>query len=80
MSTNATRTAPELGYNGHTAVLLRYPNGERALWVTDEYLAGKSDTPRWTLNDINTSVDVTPDDDINAIIASWESAVEWDAD
>lgn len=79
-----TVTVSDLEFNGYTAVLVRYPSaygpgpGEHALWITDEYLAGKSDTPgTYTLNDINTSTPFGADEDIDAAIRDWKLAVEW---
>lgn len=74
-------TAATLNYNGYTAVLLRYPDGQVALWVEDEHLSGRSDTPgTYSLNDINTGVPLGADEDIDALIAEWKRNVEWDAD
>lgn len=55
--------------------------GGRALWVRDEYLAGKADTPgTYTLNDVNSSEPLRPDDDLDTLIDEWKEAVEWEED
>lgn len=71
-------TAKDLSYNGDSAVLLSYDDGQRALWVTDEYLAGRADEPgSYTLNDVNTSVPLGADEDIDAAVEDWKYNVEW---
>lgn len=73
-------TAPELTYNGYASALLRYDNGERALWVRDDYCAGTSDTPgTYSLNDVNNRIPLEPDEDLAPIIEEWKLAVGWDA-
>ena len=70
--------ARDLHYNGSSAVLLRYEDGQPALWVTDEYLAGKSDKPgTYSLNDINFGEPLGADEDVDAAVAAWQAAVEW---
>lgn len=79
------RRAADLQYNGYVSVLLRYPSaygdgpGEVALWVRDDYAAGKSDTPGvYSLHDINSGVPLDGDDDIDWLVAGWKNAVGWD--
>lgn len=76
METTNTRTINDLTFNGDAAVLLSYANGERALWVIDEYLAGGAGG--YSLNDISSKVGIGPFDDIDGLIADWKAAVEWD--
>lgn len=72
-------TAKDLEYNGYTSVLLRYENGEQALWVRDDYLANRSDTPgTYSLCDTNLSVPLGSDEDIDEVQAEWAKAVEWE--
>lgn len=73
-------TASDLTFNGYSSTLVRYDNGEAALWVTDEYLAGRSDERGvYTLNDTNESVPLDPSEDIDAAVAAWKAAVDWEA-
>ena len=72
-------TVKDLSFNGYNAVLVSYDDGQRALWVRDEYLADKSDTEgTYTLNDINTSIPLGIDEDLDQITADWKRAVEWE--
>jgi hypothetical protein len=71
-------TVRDLTYNGYTAVLLRYEDGQPALWVQDEYLAGNSDVPAWTFNDINEKLPVDPDENLVLLVDWWKAAVGWD--
>lgn len=72
-------TVYDLDYNGYTSVLLRYANGEQALWIRDEYMAGHTDQPHtYTINDVNESIPFGDDEDIDAAIDGWKRAVEWD--
>lgn len=72
----------DLDWNGYNAVLLRYEDGQQALWVTDEYLAGEVDDSlspqRFTLNDINSGVTIEPGEDIHDLVLAWQRAVEWE--
>ena len=79
------RRAADLQYSGYASVLLRYPSaysegpGEVALWVRDDYAAGKSATPGvYSLHDINSGVPLADDDDIDRLVAGWRNAVGWD--
>lgn len=72
-------TPRTLSYNGYTSVLLRYNDGQPALWVTDEYLSGRADAPgTYTLNDINTGDTIDGDEDLDDAITEWKRCVDWD--
>lgn len=76
----ATTTTPRtITYNGYTHVLVRHQNGEQALWVQDEYIAGNSDAEgTYSLRDDNATVEINGDDDLDETTAQWKQAVEWD--
>jgi len=74
------RTATTIEYNGYTSVLLRYDDGQQALWVQDDYLAGKAAAPGvYSLNDVNWGNPLDPGEEIDVLIAEWQQAVEWDS-
>lgn len=77
--TTMTTTIRDLDFSGgESAPLVRYPDRQPALWVTDEYLAGVVETPgTYTLNDVNTSIPLFPDEDIDNIVEGWKAAVSW---
>ena len=69
----------ELRMNGYTATLVAHDNGERALWICDEYLAGRSDVEgRFTLNDNSERVPIDANEDVDKAISEWKEAVGWD--
>jgi hypothetical protein len=74
------KTIHDLDFRNGIALLLQYRNGERALWVSDEMLAGNSDTPCWTLNDINEKAPIAEDEDVDVALELWKAAVEWEED
>lgn len=75
----APNTVKNLSFNGYTVVLLRYLDGQPALWVRDEYLAGRSEAEGiYTLNDINESSPLGADEDLDEVVAAWKQAVGWD--
>lgn len=80
------RLPADLQFNGYASVLLRYPSaygdgpGEVALWVRDDYAAGKADAPGvYSLCDNNLCVPLAADDDIDWLLAGWKNAVGWDS-
>jgi len=78
------RTIKDLDWNEYVSPLVHYNDGVRALWVTDEYLAGKIDdansAERYTLNDENDGTTISAEEDIDWIIDDWKRAVEWNPD
>ena len=69
------RTARDLTYTNGKHVLLRYNNGEQALWV--EAPDAREDGRGYTINDINERIDLGDDEDIDGVIADWQHNVEW---
>jgi len=59
-----------LNWTNNEHVLLRYPDGEPALWLRDEG-AG------FTINDIGLGYSVEPDEDLDEIIREWKTNVDW---
>lgn len=76
----------DLRFNGYASVLLRYPSaygdgpGELALWVRDDYQAGKAEKPgTYSLCDIDECSPLTGDEDIGALVEEWKRVVGWGA-
>lgn len=70
------RTPQDLTYDetGEAALFVS-DDGEILLWVRDEYLAGRaSEQGTYTLNDYGAGVPISPDEDIDQLIAEWERA------
>lgn len=71
-----TRTATELTYTNGMHLLVKYANGERALWV-EEPNARDDGHASYSMNDANERIDIEPTEDIDAIVADWKHNVEW---
>ena len=73
-----TTTARDLPYNNYSSVLVRYEDGQPALWVTDEYLAERSEARGvYTINDVNSREPLGADEDVDEAVRQWKAAAEW---